>query len=767
MDPKIMGPSFRQYRFIKNAIFNSEEIAVFNPRPGQLEVSEYEHGKMGITAVPGSGKTHTLSFLASKLIASDLLNEDQEILVVTLVNSAVNNFTAKISGFLKAYGLIPGIGYRVRTLHGLAYDIVREQPHLAGLDNQFSIADERASNDILTLTATNWMRLNNDILTNYSLDKILPSDIKKYWGQLIQTIASSYIKLAKDFQLAPTDSQILIDNSNVSCDLLKMGNHIYTEYQQSLQDRGSVDFDDLIRLAHDVLINNPDYLSRLQLRWPIILEDEAQDSSHIQEKMLNLLTSSQKNWVRVGDPNQAIFETFTTADPELLRAFVRKANVRAVSLPHSGRSTKSIINLANFLILWTKNEHPVNQLRHALDEPLINPTPKDDPQPNPEDKPDHIIFFNRALKPREEIEKVARSARKWVRNNPSRTAAILVPRNNRGSEIVEQLTRLNIPCVELLSTSKATRDAASILGDILRFFASPNIRRNLINAFNSIASVLYDIDENKEGLSHIRQQLNKVTNPENIFTQPDGVSYLSNLSDFNENEKNIIHAVFLRFIGWQRSILLPIDEMIITIGSEIFHNPSDLALSHKIAMVLKRSLDYYPEWQLPDFCKELEAITKNRYRMYGFSEEDIGFDPDIHKGKIVVSTMHKAKGLEWDRVYLMSINNYNFPSASEIDSYYSEKWFVVDQRNLEAETLERLSSLANGVAIDDQLLIHDATQKARFDYCAERLRLLYVGITRAKEELIFTWNTGRNNDCVEALPLQKLREYWENNLSGH
>ena len=740
---------------------------MFNPRPGQLEVSEYEHGKMGITAVPGSGKTHTLSFLASKLIASDLLDEDQEILVVTLVNSAVNNFTARISEFLEAYGLIPGIGYRVRTLHGLAYDIVREQPHLAGLDNQFSIADERASNDILTLTATNWMRLNSDILTNYSPDGILPSDINKYWRQLIQTIAGSYIKLAKDYQLAPDDLQELIDNSEMSCDLLNLGNHIYTDYQRSLQDRGAVDFDDLIRLAYSILVNNPDYLHRLQSRWPIILEDEAQDSSHIQEKMLDLLTSSQKNWVRVGDPNQAIFETFTTADPELLRAFVRKADVHAVNLPHSGRSTKSIINLANFLIMWTKNEHPVNQLRHALDEPLITPTPKDDPQPNPDDKPDRIIFFNRALKPREEIEKVARSARKWVRNNPDKTTAILVPRNYRGSEIVEELTRLNIPCVELLSTSKATRDAANVLRDILSFFTSPNIRRNLINAFNSISAILFDGDEYKKGLFHIRQQLNKVTNPENIFIQPGGVSYFLNLSDFNKNEKNIIQTIFSRFVGWQRSILLPIDEMIITIGSEIFNNPSDLALSHKIAMVLKRSLDYYPEWQLPDFCKELDAITKNRYRMYGFSEEDIGFNPAVHKGKIVVSTIHKAKGLEWDRVYLMSVNNYNFPSASEIDSYYPEKWFVRDQRNLEAETLERLSSLASGVAADDQLLINHATQKARIDYCAERLRLLYVGITRAREELIFTWNTGRKNDCVEALPLQKLREYWDNNSSGH
>jgi len=735
---------------------------VFNPRPGQLEVSEYEHGKMGITAVPGSGKTHTLSFLAAKLIAGNLLEDDQEILVVTLVNSAVNNFAIKISEFLKEYGLIPGIGYRVRTLHGLAYDIVREQPHLAGLDNQFSIADERASNDILALAAANWMRLNNDFLVDYSPEEILPSNNKKYWGQLIQTIANSYIRLAKDSQLTPTDLQELIDNLKVRTDLLNMGNHIYSEYQRSLQDRGAVDFNDLIRLAYDILLDNPDYLSRLQSRWPIILEDEAQDSSRIQEKMLALLSKEQNNWVRVGDPNQAIFETFTTANPVLLRKFVKRADVHAVNLPHSGRSTKSIIDLANFLVLWTKNEHPVLELRHALDEPLIIPTPKGDPQPNPANKPENIFFFNKALKPSEEIEIVARSAKKWILANPEKTTAILVPRNYRGSKIVEELTRLHTPCIELLSTSKATRDAASVLRDILRFFASPNIRRNLINAFNSIAAILYNSDDYKNGLIHIKQQLSKVTKLENIFSQPDGAAFLLKMSVFNDIEKLIINTVFMKFVGWQRAILLPIDEMIITIGSEIFQNPSDLALSHKIAMILKQSLAYYPEWQLPDFCEELDAITKNKYRMYGFSEEDMGFDPDIHKGKIVVSTMHKAKGLEWDRVYLMSVNNYNFPSASEIDSYYSEKWFVRDQRNLEAEILGRLSSLSNKKNTDTQLPINNATQKARIDYCAERLRLLYVGITRAREELIFTWNTGRNNNCVEALPLQKLREYWNN-----
>jgi DNA helicase-2/ATP-dependent DNA helicase PcrA len=79
--------------------------------------------------------------------------------------------------------------------------------------------------------------------------------------------------------------------------------------------RGAVDFDDLIRLALRCLQTDPEYLARLQYRWPYILEDEAQDSSHMQEMILRLLSSRSGNWVRVGDPNQAIYETFTTADP--------------------------------------------------------------------------------------------------------------------------------------------------------------------------------------------------------------------------------------------------------------------------------------------------------------------------------------------------------------------------------------------------------------------------------------------------------------------
>ena len=115
---------------------------MFKPRPMQAEILKYSHGWMGVSAVPGSGKTHTLSALAAQLITQTHLKDNQEILIVTLVNSAVDNFSTRIASFIKEQGLLPDIGYRVRTLHGLAHDIVRERPEIAGVSERFNIIDE-------------------------------------------------------------------------------------------------------------------------------------------------------------------------------------------------------------------------------------------------------------------------------------------------------------------------------------------------------------------------------------------------------------------------------------------------------------------------------------------------------------------------------------------------------------------------------------------------------------------------------------------------
>src|SRR5574341_2107163 len=143
-------------------------------RPSQREIMRYDGGKMGISAVPGAGKTFTLSYLAAMLVeklAGAGLTDDQEVLVVTFTNPAVNSFRSRIARLVQQErGLLPYIGYRVRTLHGLAHDIVRERPSLVGLAEDFSIVDDRVSGTLKREAIESWMRANGDLLFKAYVD---------------------------------------------------------------------------------------------------------------------------------------------------------------------------------------------------------------------------------------------------------------------------------------------------------------------------------------------------------------------------------------------------------------------------------------------------------------------------------------------------------------------------------------------------------------------------------------------------------------------
>ena len=167
----------------------------------------------------------------------------------------------------------------------------------------------------------------------------------------------------------------------------------------------------------------------------------------------------------------------------------------------------------------------------------------------------------------------------------------------------------------------------------------------------------------------------------------------------------------------------------------------------------------HPGWRIFEFSQELRLITENKRRFQGFAEDDEGFNPDRFPGQVVLSTIHKAKGFEWDRVYLLSVNNYDFPSGLEGDLYQPEKWFIRDHLNLEAEALAQLAMLTS---TEDSISYQEgqASIHARFDYIRERLRLLYVGITRARKEIVITWNTGRRGNLTQAAPFIALKEFW-------
>ena len=737
----------------------------FNPRPKQRAVLAYRSGKMGVSAVPGSGKTQTLSCLAAEIIASGVLDDDQELLVVTLVNSAVDNFRARIGLMIEEKGLLPNLGFRVRTLHGLAHDIVRERPGLVGLESNFQIVDEREADRIRDQAALSWLRSHPRTLDEYlnpELDEGRQDWVRReQLPELVNALANSFIRLAKDQQVTPEALQDRLDELPVPLPLAAMGAAIYADYQRALSYRGAVDFDDLIRLALLSLHSDPDYLARLRSRWPFILEDEAQDSSRLQEEILKLL-AGDGNWVRVGDPNQAIYETFTTASPQYLKDFIARPEVDSRELPNSGRSTRSIIDLANHLIKWTNQKHPLPAARTALSRPYIKPAPRGDPQPNPRDKSNSVQMLLKKYTPQEELVAVASSLERWLPEHPDQTAAVLVPRNTRGFELVNELKRRDIEYVEILRSTSSTRAAAGALGNLLSYIAEPASAKKLATVYEVWRRTEREDEQAWQGVKHITARLRKCQRVEDFVWPRLERDWLEEQKLEEEGEAAYQSLLEFRELlqRWMGTALLPVDQAVLTLAQDLFSEPADLAISHKLALILRQASQANPGWRLPELTEELAAVARNERRFIGFTTDDTGLDPDQHKGKVLVATVHKAKGLEWDRVYLMSVNNYDFPSGVEYDSYLPEKWFLRDSLNLEAEALEQLLA---ALSKDEYAWYEEgkATANARLEYISERLRLLFVGITRARKELILTWNTGRRGEMRPAEPLLELAAFLE------
>jgi len=740
-------------------------------RPSQQAVLRYAGGRLGISAVPGAGKTHMLSALAAKILQEGGLGPGQEVLIVTLVNSAVDTFKSRIADFVDSPALTL-YRYRVRTLHGLAHDIVRERPGHVGLEEQFDVVDEHESNSIRADAIRAWLAVNPNAFDGFLTESLGDEQRRRIQRHdlpgLLESVSVALIRTAKDRNITPADLGRDLGEAPGPLPLAEFATAIYADYQRALAYRGAVDFDDLIRLALLLLQTQQDVLQRFRHRYPYILEDEAQDSSVAQESILRLLAGTDGNWVRVGDPNQAIYETFTTASPQLLRTFiVENPNL---AMDESGRSQPSIIALANRLIDWVASEHPWPEARGALVTPRIRPAPIGDPKPNPPDEPAGIAFLARSFRPADEIDAVVKSLVHWLPAHPDRTVAVLVPRNAHGADLITALEATGLPTIELLGSTSTTRQATAALCAVLAYLAEPHSPTRLADAYaawrtgkaaEAIGSVINDERKAHASETTLATRLKGVRHVEAFLAPPASEVWDRALGDpLDENQRAELSSFRTVARRWLAAAVLPIDQLVLTVSQDLFGALPDLALAYQLASLLGHAADVHPGWRLPELTGELRMIAQSERRFLGLSADESGFNPDDHPGKVVVTTVHKAKGLEWDRVYLMSVNDYDFPSGSPSDSYQSEKWFWKGHLNAQAEALAQMDAVIAGDSFGGYEE-GTATARARLDYVRERLRLLYVGITRARRELVVTWNTGRRGNARPSVSFEVLRDWFD------
>ena len=236
----------------------------FEPRLEQKKILQYSGGMMGISAVPGSGKTFTLSALAAKLIEESLARQntppgeepEQEILIVTFSNAAALNFSSRIASFLVEKGLLPGIGYRVCTLHSMALEIIRGHTQQLGIADDFTVLDEAAADALLRQSVNLWLDSDRRDTFDLVIDPKLSPEVqdqrfREKWCDDVTNIVRNVISQAKDYHITPEELRESIPTLEdpFARPLLEMVCDIYSYYQTKLRTYPAMDFADLMFYA--------------------------------------------------------------------------------------------------------------------------------------------------------------------------------------------------------------------------------------------------------------------------------------------------------------------------------------------------------------------------------------------------------------------------------------------------------------------------------------------------------------------------------------
>lgn len=697
-------------------------------RPDQEEVCKYREGYMAVPSIPGAGKTFTLAVLAAQLIKEER-HKPGKILIVTYMNSAVSNFKTRIGTMLEKEGLPRNKGYEVMTLHSLAMKVIKEKPESAMISSEFDILDDISKDRMLHKLVNDWISANSDRFysfidyregeTSWQRNKKIDTWLKKFTRVVSEMIP--YLKSKRC-----SGEEILAFTENNWGSLLRCVAEIYCNYELHLKRKGLLDFDDIICYAIDILKNDEALRQKIQKRYSYVFEDEAQDSSNLQEEMLLMISEDNKNLVRVGDSNQSIMSSFTVSDPKLFKQFCARDDIKKKKILCSSRNTKDIINVANFLVEWSQELHPTPECRDSLEDQKIKEVTEDDPFPNP--KTDGYMIGARVYDTKEEeVREVAKRAARYAGENSQKTVAILVPTNYVIEDFKNELDQLGARYREVSSFPAERGRAASIIGTVLNFIAVPYDN----NLFYEVIKTCFFPELDDEKFTKTKEFIKTCLIEQLLYP-------ISGEIDSRRIPQEVVEEIewqeFTRYLDTLRLILeakeVELGALVVYIADILNFDEEKMAIAQKIASDIRYMILLNPEWGVKEVAQELKTIKNTLNYFANIVYDRKGFEPV--PGEINLLTYHKSKGLEFDTVYLTCMTSSDFPATLN-DKFLSDYWCLrPDYRNPVSVMKVEVDRLKGGQEVDDP------GKKAKMEVIGERLRLLYVGITRAKENLLLT-----------------------------
>ena len=296
----------------------------------QRRAAQHINGPLLVLAGAGSGKTRVVSMRIAYLIDQGI--DPAQILAVTFTNKAAGEMKERIHHLL-ANRFLEG-SPTICTFHSLGVRILRESIHLLGYGSQFLIYDEEDSNKLLK-GCLNTLQVKKD------------ADFKTYKAAISN--AKNHLQGPSDLVLGEVPEIIQAEFKQV-----------YQLYQHRLKEANAVDFDDLLFMSVRLFKEHPEALAFYQKKWAYLLIDEYQDTNHAQYLMARLIVGSLRNIFVVGDPDQSIYSWRGANIQNILNFEKDYPGAQIVRLEQNYRSRKNILDAANHLVRNNESRYEKN-----------------------------------------------------------------------------------------------------------------------------------------------------------------------------------------------------------------------------------------------------------------------------------------------------------------------------------------------------------------------------------------------------------------------
>ena len=631
--------------------------------PSQREAVRHLEGPLLVLAGAGSGKTRVITAKIAHLIEQGGVAA-RHITAVTFTNKAAREMKGRVGKLLDAQA---GRGLSISTFHTLGLNILRRELKTAGLRAGFSIFDEQDVEQLLReLTKKN--EADKDTLQR----------------------ARWQISAWKNDLIDPDAAQ-----GSASDDFESFYAALYGAYQRALRVYNAVDFDDLILLPVSLLRSDPALRERWQNRIRYMLVDEYQDTNGAQYELVKLLVGVRGALTVVGDDDQSIYAWRGARPENLARLRDDFPHLHVIKLEQNYRSTGRILRAANTLI--ANNEHVFEKRLWS------------------ELGPGELLRVVNCRDEEDEAERVISEIiqQRFNSGAPYSSFAILYRGNHQARPFEKALRTQNIPYFISGGTSFFSRSEVKDVMAYLRLIVNPNDDSAFLRIINTPRREIGT--STLETLSHyaaerrcsVFQAIDELALGERLKARP-----LSRLREFSAWLGSMGRGSEDSPVETVRQLLNDLDYrdwIEQTSGSDKaaarrWENVEDL-----IGWLEKLRADEQKGESLGHMVNHLSLMDVLERQ----DEEDSG-------DRVVLMTLHGAKGLEFPHVFLVGMEEDLLPHRSSIEE----------------------------------------------DNIAEERRLAYVGVTRAQRTLVMTCAERRRRagELVRCEPSRFLQELPDDDL---